>query len=223
MKLLRPLIIVTLAICALPDSARSQDRKLEAVTQARAVQPICDSQGFIEFAKQVEDVRQRRLLSEAEFAEAMKEDNTIVLDARSDGSYEHLRIQGSKSLPYTSFSEKTLHELIPDRSTRILIYCRNNLLDTAPTGQAKASRDRHPYPDELGDHLNFIKAPKVALNVPTYITLMVYGYENVWQLNAVVDPNKSPIVFESSWPEDTTEIDQLLEELSKAPLDIKRD
>lgn len=223
MNLFRPLAMIALAVCAISDSVWAQDRKIEVVPKSQDVKPICDSQGFLEFAKQVEEVRQKRLLSEAEFAKAMQEANTIVLDARSDGSYDQLRIKGSKNLPYASFSEKTLHELIPDRSTRILIYCRNNLLDTAPNSQTKASRDRHPYPDELGDELNFIKEPKVALNVPTYITLMVYGYEDIWQLNSVVDPNKSPIVFESSWPEDTAEIEQRREELSKAPSDIKRD
>lgn len=223
MRLFGPLTIFVLAVCALTDSVWAQDRKIQAAGNSQDAKLICDSEGFIEFAKQVEEVRKKRLLSEGEFAKAMQKANTIVLDARSDGSYEHLRIKGSKNLPYTSFSEKTLQELIPDRSTRILIYCRNNLLDTAPNSQIKASKDRHPYPDELGDQLNFIKAPKVALNVPTYITLMVYGYEDIWQLNSVVDPNNSPIVFESSRPEGTTETDQILEELSKEPLDIKRD
>lgn len=223
MKLFGPLTIFVLAVCAVTVSVRAQDRKIQVAGNSQDAKLICDSEGFIEFAKQVEEVRQKRLLSEAEFAKAMQEANTIVLDARSDGSYDQLRIKGSKNLPYTSFSEKTLHELIPDRSTRILIYCRNNLLDAAPNSQTKASRDRHPYPDELGDELNFIKEPKVALIVPTYITLMVYGYEDIWQLNSVVDPNKSPIAFESSWPEDTAEIDQRREELSKAPSNIKHD
>ena len=31
---------------------------------------------------------------------------------------------------------------------------------------------------------------------------MVYGYENIWQLDAVVDPNNTPIEFESKWPDD---------------------
>ena len=167
-----------------------------ASTQTRVRQPICDSEGFIEFAQKAEQIRINRLLSEADFAKLASEENTVVLDARGDGSFELLRIKGSKNLPYTSFSEKTLQEIIPNRSTRILIYCRNNILSTAPGGEKTINKDRHPYPDELGRH-NVIKAPKVALNIPTFITLMVYGYENIWQLDAVVDPNNSPLEFES--------------------------
>jgi hypothetical protein len=74
-------------------------------------------------------------------------------------------------------------------------------LSSAPESEKSLKKDRHPYPDELGRD-NVIKAPKVALNVPTYITLMVYGYENIWQLDAVVDPNNTPLEFESKWPDD---------------------
>lgn len=122
MNLFQPLAMIALAVFAISDSVWAQDRKINVVPKSQDAKPICDSQGFLEFAKQVEEARQKRLLSEAEFAKAMQEANTIVLDARSDGSYDQLRIKGSKNLPYTSFSEKTLHELIPDRSTRILIY-----------------------------------------------------------------------------------------------------
>jgi hypothetical protein len=168
-------------------------------------QPICDSAGFLDFAQKAEQLRVERLLSEADFAKVAREENTVVLDARGDGSFESLHVKGSKNLPYTSFSEKTLQEIIPDRSTRILIYCRNNILSSAPDSEKRVKEVRHPYPDELGRH-NVIKAPKVALNVPTYITLMVYGYENIWQLDAVVDPNNTPLEFESKWP-DSSELD----------------
>ena len=108
MNLFRPLAMIALAVCAISDSVWAQDRKIDVVPTSQDAKPICDSQGFLEFAKQVEEVRQKRLLSEAEFAKAMQEANTIVLDARSDGSYDQLRIKGSKNLPYTSFSEPEL-------------------------------------------------------------------------------------------------------------------
>ena len=188
---------------------------LVASAQTQVSQPICDSEGFLEFAQKAEQIRVKRLLSEVDFAKLAKEENTVVLDARGDGSFESLRVKGSKSLPYTSFSEKTLQEVIPNRSTRILIYCRNNILSSAPDSEMKVSKDRHPYPDELG-RLNVIKAPKVALNVPTYITLMVYGYENIWQLDAVIDPNNTPLEFESKWPDDSEiDFDNLIK--SQAP------
>jgi hypothetical protein len=74
-------------------------------------QPICDSEGFLDFAHKAEQLRVKRLLSEADFAKAAREENTVVLDARGDGSFESLRVKGSKNLPYTSFSEKTLQEI----------------------------------------------------------------------------------------------------------------
>ena len=165
-------------------------------TVASERKPVCDSKSFVEIATEVEQIRQKRRLSEEEFARMSKEDGTIVLDARSKGSYRQLRIKGSKNLPYTSFSEKDLKALIPRRSSRILIYCRNNLLSSPPDDKTEGASKRHPYPDELGRG-NVMKAPKAALNIPTYITLFIYGYQNVWELDTVVDPNNSVIPFES--------------------------
>jgi hypothetical protein len=45
-------------------------------------QPICDSVGFLEFAQKAEQPRVKRLLSEADFAKAARDENTVVLDAR---------------------------------------------------------------------------------------------------------------------------------------------
>ena len=194
--------LVTFVLVAIMCSiVASQDSKNLQSSESITPGPICDSQSFIEFAKEVESVRQKRMLSESDFARLARDEKTIILDARSEDSFRKLRIKGSKNLPYTSFSDVALKTIIPDRSTKILIYCRNNLMNSAPNEEIKAKKDRHPYPDELGRG-NVLKNPRVALNIPTYITLMVYGYDNVWQLDALLDPNSSKLEFESKWPEE---------------------
>jgi hypothetical protein len=74
------------------------------------VKTTCDSQGFIQFSKQAEDVRKSRLLSEAEFANPQEEEGIIVLAAHGDGSHEYLRVREREKSNYTPFFGKALCE-----------------------------------------------------------------------------------------------------------------
>ncbi len=61
----------------------------------------------------------------------------------------------------------SLKELIPDKDTKILIYCNNNFIN---------------------DPQNFrTKLKMAALNISTFITLYEYGYRNVYEFGEVVD------------------------------------
>jgi hypothetical protein len=133
-----------------------------------------------------------------------REPGTVVLDARSPAHFQNLHVKGSVNLPYTEFSAQTLAKVIPDRGTRVLIYCRNNLIHTAaprnqtqfdvsppPTSKIEVVRE-FVHPDDFDPP----KIPQAGLNIPTFITLMEYGYHNVWELDSRVDPRNSPITFE---------------------------
>ena len=157
----------------------------------------CDSQGYLATAEQVETTRASRRIDEASFIRMAQEPNTIILDARSHVHYQNLHIKGSVNLPYTEFSEQTLSGMIPDKDTRVLIYCRNNLTQTTPirkqTTSSKIEAIREfPYPTEFDPP----KIPNAGLNIPTFITLHTYGYRDVWELDSQVDPQHSPIPFE---------------------------
>ena len=80
-----------------------------------------------------------------------------------------------------SFPDITIDSLcatIPDRDTRILIYCNNNF-----TG-AEESFAR--------------KSADASLNLSTYISLYSYGYRNVYELGPRVALKDSKLPFEGT-------------------------
>ena len=170
---------------------------------AAATGSSCDSAGFLEAAAKAEQLRVKRRISAETFARMAKEPDTIVLDARAEGDYDALRVKGSVNLPYTAMAAESLQRAIPDQRTRILIYCRNNIYDTRPSFPVEPVKPVKfggvPYPDEF-DPPQIPKTFSAGLNIPTYITLYIYGYRNVWELDPAVDPNHSPIEFESGRP-----------------------
>jgi hypothetical protein len=162
---------------------------------------VCDSHGFIATAQEVESIRAGRRVDESAFARMASEPNTVILDARSRSHFEKLHIKGSVNLPYTEFSQEALSRLIPNRDTRILIYCRNNFVDTRPAAEMQSAPSiqiirEFPYPDDF-DPPEIPKNFGAGLNIPTFITLHLYGYRNVWELDTLVDPNETPIEFET--------------------------
>lgn len=135
----------------------------------------CDYDGFLDLAKEIQGHRDQHLVELEQFIAMAEEPGTIVIDSRSEKHFAAVHIAGSVNLPYTSFSDQALREVIPDRSTRILIYCRNNLVDSSkPNNGAEFD-------------IPFRKERPVGLNIPTVITLYAYGYQNVWELNSVID------------------------------------
>ena len=66
--------------------------------------------------------------------------------------------------------------MIPDPSTRILIYCNNNF-----------EHAEGPFPE---------KSARAALNLSTFIALYGYGYCNVYELAPLIDIKKAKLEFE---------------------------
>lgn len=158
----------------------------------------CDSQRFIESAIKAEELRKTRRVDAEEFKKMASEPNTLILDARGKSAFENLHVRGAVNLPYTEFSETSLAHVIPDKSTRILLYCRNNLISVRVGMNADLSQPRRPGPDL---ELEYEKGRSAGLNIPTYITLYIYGYRNVWELKPAVDPNNTSIEFVRPWEE----------------------
>ena len=71
-----------------------------------------------------------------------------------------------------------LARILPDKSTRVLIYCNNNFLN-APGA----------FPS---------KAVDASLNIYTYNVLHSYGYENIYELGPLLYIRQTKIVFEGS-------------------------
>src|SRR5204863_502570 len=88
--------------------------------------PLIDYQGFLENAAKVQKLRDQRRVSEADFLRLAAEPRTIIFDARSDSKFAMLRVKGAKHLSLPDITAAELAKIIPDKSTRILIYCNNN-------------------------------------------------------------------------------------------------
>ena len=140
---------------------------LAATAQEAPGSAEIDFDGFMELSGEVWDVREERLLTLEDFNEMAAEPNTIILDARSRYAYEMGHIDGAVNLPFSDFTDEKLAEIIPNHDTRILIYCNNNFTD-----------DVEPIP---------MKRISLALNIPTFINLYGYGYENIYELGILTE------------------------------------
>ncbi|MEO0982097.1 MAG: rhodanese-like domain-containing protein [Pseudomonadota bacterium] len=125
-----------------------------------------DFQGFLGLSEEVIAYRAERLVSLETFNEMKAEEDTIILDTRSADAFARGHIAGAVHLNFSDFTDEKLAEAIPSRDTRILIYCNNNFED-----------DVEPV---------LLKSSPLALNVPTFVNLVGYGYDNVYELGELV-------------------------------------
>jgi hypothetical protein len=140
--------------------------------------PNIDMKGFLDNAREAARLRGTRRLSEEEFIRMAGEPGTIVLDARSRAKFDELHVAGAVNLSFPDLTAAALAALIPDKETRILIYCNNNFV-----------RSEKAFPS---------KAPSASLNLSTYVALYSYGYRNVWELAPRLDPASAKLRFEGT-------------------------
>lgn len=157
---------------------------LLGVTAARAQSasdldnPAIDMLGFLRVSVEAAHVRESRRISEADFIWMSREPGTVILDARSRERFDQLHIKGALNISFPDIAVDSLKAAIPDKTTRILIYCNNNFegaLSAFPT-----------------------KIPAASLNLSTYIALYSYGYRNIYELGPLLDIKTSKLAFESS-------------------------
>jgi hypothetical protein len=140
--------------------------------------PAIDMEGYLEVSKEAARHRATRRLSEADFIRMSREPGTIVLDARSRERFDELHVKGALNLSFPDIAVESLNTLIPDRGTRILIYCNNNF-----------SNAEGPFP---------VKLASASLNLATYVALYDYGYRNVYELGPLIDIGTSRLEFGAS-------------------------
>ena len=150
----------------------------DAQTKPVPNNPAIDMQGFLTVSREAADARESRRISEADFIRMSREPGTIVLDARSREKFDELHIKGATHLSFPDIAVDSLHATIPDKATRILIYCNNNF-----RGAEKS------FPTKL---------PVASLNLSTYVALYSYGYRNLYELAPLLDIKTSKLQFESS-------------------------
>ena len=145
---------------------------------AQPVNPSIDMQGFLRVSMQAAEHREARRVAEAEFIRMSREPGTIVLDARSKQRFDELHVKGAVNLSFPDIAIDSLQKTIPDRNTRILIYCNNNFRN------AERAFER--------------KLDTASLNLPTFIALYDYGYRNVYELGPLIDVGNTQIELVSS-------------------------
>lgn len=140
---------------------------MPALAEEAPQNPQIDYPGFVELAGEVSAYRETRRLAWDEFAARALADGAILLDARSETAFAQGHLEGAINLPLPDFTDERLAEVIGDDKDRpIYIYCNNNFADNRPPVVTKRLQ--------------------LALNIPTFINLVGYGYENVWELADVI-------------------------------------
>ena len=137
---------------------------------------LIDYKKYLQIAREVQPVREKRRLTEEQFAAMAAEPGTVVLDARSADKFKLRHIKGAVSLPFTDFTERSLAKALPEKTTRVLIYCNNNFRGAPISLESKAG--------------------PASLNISTYIALATYGYTNVYELGPLLDVKTTKLVME---------------------------
>ena len=159
--------------------------------------PNIDMLAHIRAATAAAPHREKRRLSEDDFIKMSKEEGVIVLDARSKAMYDLMHVEGAINLNYSDIDVNSLKKLLPNKDTKILIYCNNNFT-AAPDAPRFAAQQQVtpnggvPVPDaakraEIAKVAFGGKGMAVSLNLSTYTTLHSYGYKNVYELGPTVD------------------------------------
>lgn len=150
-------IAISLALTGLPTMAQDRDAN-----------PLIDYDGYTTLTAEVAPVRQKRLISLADFKHRALQPDVLVLDARSAQAFAEGHIKGAVNLPLPDFTAEALAQLIGSNPNReILIYCNNNF-----------TNNRRPV---------VTKKVELALNIQTFINLHGYGYRNIFELGEAVD------------------------------------
>ena len=140
--------------------------------------PAIDMPRFLSVSEEAAEHRLSRRISEEEFLRMAAEPGTLVLDARSAQRYAQLHVKGAINLSFPDIAIDSLASTIPDKDTRILIYCNNNF-----TGAPE------PFPTKMAS---------ASLNLSTFVSLYDYGYRNVYELGPLVDIKESKLTFEGT-------------------------
>lgn len=93
-------------------------------------------------------------------------------------SFTNFIFKGAINLSFPDITVASLQAIIPDKNTRVLIYCNNNFRNA-----------ERPFPTKRSD---------ASLNLSTYVSLFSYGYRNLYELGPQLDPAESMLEFEST-------------------------
>lgn len=168
--------IIACFLVAIVSPAFSQDGSTPPPPPPPPPPAKVDYVAFMGISEEVYDYREARKIGIETFNTYATEANTIILDTRSQRAYAAIHMKGAVHLNFSDFTKESLAELIPDKNTRILIYCNNNFESSF---------------EELRS-----KSLPLALNIPTFINLYGYGYKNIYELQDLLKDDDERVVLE---------------------------
>lgn len=71
-------------------------------------------------------------ISQEQAKEIMDNEDVIILDVRTAEEYAEVRIPNSTLLPVDEINQRA-HEVLPDKSAKILVHCRSGVRSLAAT------------------------------------------------------------------------------------------
>ena len=154
--------------------------------------PNIDMNAFIAGAQAAAKHREARRLTEEDFIKMSQEEGAIILDARSKEKFDILHIKGAVNLSFPDIDVESLKKHLPNKDTKILIYCNNNFIVGAPPTSLDVTNEDRPARAFPG------KYAILSLNISTYTALYGYGYKNVYELGPLLDPTKTKIELVST-------------------------
>jgi hypothetical protein len=157
--------------------AFAQRETIIPASETPVVTPYVSFEDYVNLVNKVKPHRETHLISIDVFQQMLLDSNTLILDTRSDAMFKAKHIKGAIHLNFSDFTQANLERIIPSRATRILIYCNNNFGDDQINFPTKSYS---PPPTKNQKEIT------LALNIPTYINLFGYGYENVYELESLV-------------------------------------
>jgi hypothetical protein len=167
--------------------------------------PAIDYPAFERGAGEVGRLREKRRISEEEFLRMAAEPGVIILDARSREKFEGLHIKGAVNLALPDITAEELARIIPNKDTRVLIYCNNNFDDLSAVARFEDVKPEYGSKGFVvfrnsGDGARLFprKSPSASLNIYTFNTLHSYGYTNVFELGPLLEIQNSKLPFEGT-------------------------
>ncbi|HQZ81686.1 MAG TPA: rhodanese-like domain-containing protein [Pyrinomonadaceae bacterium] len=150
----------------------------QAQQASKLYNPAIDMDGFLKVSRDAAKHRSTRRLTEDQFIAMSKEPGVVILDARSTEKFNELHIVGAINLSFPDITIESLAANLPNKKTKILIYCNNNF-ENAPSAFAA-------------------KIAPASLNLSTYVSLYSYGYRNVYELGPLLDAKTTKIELVAS-------------------------
>ncbi len=193
--------LITLLLAVILSSPVLKACMAEKKTYPKAKVSFEDFKGLV---SAVEKHRKSRLVDFDTFLKMSKEPGTIIFDSRSDFRFDRIHLKGALHLSFTDFTQDNLKKVIPSFETRILIYCNNNFRGNETDFASKVALipsriSPNLDPDPLKTQISTQEKPRMmALNIPTYVNLFGYGYQNIYELDELVDVKDSRVNFEGS-------------------------